>query len=102
PLFAASSLLGLSHDYPEMADWLKENLEPATEKEFRVAENQCVGSNKMYQGKDIGKYFKRGLNSLLDPVPQNVVRDTAIMGLRGVPKEPWYLYQGLIPESWSA
>jgi hypothetical protein len=80
-----------------MAQWLEENLEPATEKEFRMAENQCMGSNNMYQGKDLGKYFKRGLESLLDPIPQKVVQDTAIMGLRGVPEEPWYLYQVFHP-----
>jgi hypothetical protein len=78
-----------------MADWLKENMVPETEKEFRMAENQCIGSDSTYQGKELGKYFKRGLISLLDPIPQKVVQDTAIMGLRGVPREPWYLYQVL-------
>jgi len=76
-----------------MAEWFKDNLEPSLEQEFRMAENQCIGSDNMYQGKDLGKYFKRGLSSLLDPIPQKIVQDTAIMGIRGVPKEPWYLYQ---------
>jgi hypothetical protein len=92
-LFAASSLLGLSHDYPELTTWLRDNLNPTFEAEFRKAEKQCIASDSIYIGKDIGKYFKRGLNALLDPIPQEVIKNTTVMGLRGAPKEPWYLYQ---------
>jgi len=91
------AVLGLSHDYRNLSNWLKENLVPSKEKKFRESENKCMLGSWFVGEKDIGSYFKRGLNSLLnDDVPWDVVRDSGIMGLRGTPKSPWYLYSVML------
>jgi hypothetical protein len=46
----------------------------------------------MYNERDPGTYFKNGIKSLLDEVPQSITRAVAVMGQRGTPKMPWYLY----------
>lgn len=69
------ALLGLSHDYPNMSTWIAEELIPETAAEFRKADSQCFDSNEaQFAYKDIGTYFKRGLNSIVnDPVPRSVM-----------------------------
>lgn len=72
---APPAILGLSHDYPNMSTWIAENLIPETSAEFRKADSQCFDSNaELFSYQDIGKYFKRGWDSLLnDPVPNSVM-----------------------------
>lgn len=93
--FLPATTLGLAHDYPNMTAWLKENLIPETEAEFRRAEHQCFDSNNnQYADVDMSKFFKRGYKSVLeDAVPKSVRVWGGSMGLRGPPKAPWYLYQ---------
>jgi hypothetical protein len=78
-----------------MTAWLKENLIPEHEAEFRRAEHQCFDSNNnQYADVDMSKYFKRGYKSMIeDEVPRSVRHWGGSMGLRGPPKAPWYLYQ---------
>jgi hypothetical protein len=85
----------MSHDYANLTKWLKDNLEPKHEAEFRAAEHQCFDSNNnLYTGMDMNKFFKRNYSSmLLDAVPRSVRDSCGIMGQRGTPKAPWYLYE---------
>jgi hypothetical protein len=78
--FIPPSLLGMSHDYDNLKSWLKENLVPELEPEFRKTESQCFSSNTMYSNQSMGKYFKRGLKSLYDPVPRGVMEITGMSG----------------------
>ncbi|KAE9971856.1 hypothetical protein EG328_005337 [Venturia inaequalis] len=89
------ALLGLSHDYPNMSTWIAEELIPETAAEFRKADSQCFDSNEaQFAYKDIGTYFKRGLNSIVnDPVPRSVMHSGASLGVGATPKVPWYLYE---------
>jgi hypothetical protein len=94
--FTPTLLLGLSHDYPVLSKWLSDNLEPSLEAEFRMAEQQCLKSNDMYAKKEAGLYYKHGIKSLSDAVPVSVVKDAGVMGTRGPPNHPWYLYHASI------
>jgi hypothetical protein len=47
----------------------------------------------LYAGKDMGKYFERGMASFSDPIPSSVIQSAGVMGQRGTPKIPWYLYE---------
>jgi len=88
------AILGLSHDYANLSKWLDDNLVPSLASEFRMAEKQCFDSNeKMFGHQDLGKYFKRGYNSLFDVVPNSVWTAASSMGQRATPQIPWYLYE---------
>jgi hypothetical protein len=91
--FAAPVMLGFSHDYANLSQWLDENLVPANADDFRKREKECIISEFMFASKDMGKYFKRGIESLSDPIPASVVQSAGVMGQHGTPKAPWYLYE---------
>ena len=98
-LYLASALLGISHDFKNVSEWLSENLVPSLESEFRRAESQCLNSNTFYQQQDFGKYFKRGIKSLFDPLLVEVTNNVGTMGMRGTPAMPWYVYHVRIYQS---
>jgi hypothetical protein len=91
--------MGISHDYPDLTTWLDANLIQNLTKEFKQVERQCFGSNSMYEKKKIGSYFKRGVDSILrDAVPVSVFKNAGLMGQRGTPKIPWFLYEVIMTE----
>ena len=74
-VFSPPTILGLSRDYANYSAWLKENLNPVSEQEFRLAEGQCHGANsEIFKDMNLSKYFKRGYSSTLDPVPSSVMK----------------------------
>jgi hypothetical protein len=85
----------MAKDFANFTLWLKENLVPQHEAEFRMAEKQCFDSNNnQYTGMDMAKFFKKGYQSLIwDAVPKSVRDSVGIMGNRGTPTAPWYLYE---------
>ncbi|KAF2398657.1 LIP-domain-containing protein [Trichodelitschia bisporula] len=92
--FGPPIILGMSHDYKNLSDWLKENVIPGQEAALRKADYQCFDSNEAYARTELGIYFKRTYQSLMDdPVPQSVFYWGGVQGLRAVPKVPWYLYE---------
>src|ERR1700760_1560816 len=77
--FLFPNLLGLAHDYSNLSNWLNENLVEEFSHQFRRAESQCILTNfAEYADKDLGGYFKRGYESLNDPVPSSVIYWTGI------------------------
>jgi hypothetical protein len=70
--------MGIARDYRNLSKWLDENLEPATEAEFRKTARQCFNSNAMYSNQDMGKYFKRGWKSVFEPFPGDIIKTTGI------------------------
>lgn len=85
-------MLGLSHDYKNMSDWLADNLVPEKEAEYRQGDKRCVDGNKNFTNTDMGLYMKRGYESIHETIPQSVAFATGVMGLRATPKIPWYIY----------
>jgi hypothetical protein len=81
--FIPSSILGIAHDYPNLTTWLNQELAPEHEAEFRKAEKTCFDGNEIYKNQDIGKFFKRGLNSLYEPMPLSVLE---LAGMKGISK----------------
>jgi hypothetical protein len=47
----------------------------------------------MYENKDMGKYFKGGLKSILNSFLVDISTTIGVMGMRGTPKMPWYVYE---------
>ncbi|KAF2663164.1 LIP-domain-containing protein [Microthyrium microscopicum] len=90
--FIPATLIGLSKDYKNLSMWLDENLIPEKAAELRKVESQCFDSNyNMFHSQDIGKYLKRGWDSIFDPVPRSVFEVTGTSGQRATPKIPLYV-----------
>jgi hypothetical protein len=72
-MFGPPTLLGLARDYKNLSNWIAENLIPETEDQFRIPEKACFGSFYRFDEQDTGKYFKRGFDSIRDPIPASVI-----------------------------
>jgi hypothetical protein len=45
---------------------------------------------------DMDKWFKKGFLSVIhDAIPRSVLDLVGTMGLRGTPREPWFVYQNI-------
>jgi hypothetical protein len=73
-MFGPPTLIGLSHDYKNLSNWIDDNLKPETAAEFRIPEKACFGSFYGFDNHDTGLYFKRGFESIHDPVPDSVIK----------------------------
>ncbi|KAE9972124.1 hypothetical protein EG328_000189 [Venturia inaequalis] len=86
-------ILGLSHDYKNLSDYLTENLVPETAAAYRLGDQRCVDGNKNFTNTDMGKYYKKGyFASIHDPLFRSIASATGVQGLRSTPKIPWYIY----------
>lgn len=91
---AVPAMLGISHDFKNLSEWIDANILPWRAEEFRKAETQCMGAKTDYGKGNIGQFFKRGLESILsDETPASIVRQVGVMGKRATPTAPWYLME---------
>jgi hypothetical protein len=97
--FGPPVMLGLSHDFANLSMWMNQSLVPENEAEYRKAEHHCFDSNSLYSYQDLGKYYKKGYNSLSEPIPRSVVATAGTMGYRSTPTIPWYLYEALADDA---
>lgn len=87
------TMLGLSHDYNNLSNWLTENLIPQKAAVYRMGDKRCVDGNKNYTNTDMGQYYKKGYaDSINNPIVKSVAFATGVQGLRSTPKIPWYIY----------
>ena len=86
-------MVGLSHDYRNLSTWLDENLDPTKAEAFWATETYCIDGNaNTYTTVDTCDYFTNGCANWDDPIPQEALRDGAVMGNKATPIAPWYLY----------
>jgi hypothetical protein len=73
--FSPGAILGLAHEYPDFNSWLKDNLAPEYESEFRKVESQCYLSNvDSFKDLNMDKFFTRGYSRALhDEVPLTIM-----------------------------
>jgi hypothetical protein len=91
--YSVPVIAGLAKDYPNMTEWLDQNLRPEKAKEFRKAYTQCYDSNwDAYPNRSIGIYLKDGYDSLFSPIPSSILKSAATLGNNGVPKVPMYIF----------
>lgn len=97
-----AGILGLASQWPQLAEWLMENLKTQGQynaTEFYDAKNQTlVEAIVAFVGQDITKYFKNGMASLQERVPQYVINQDAQMGYHGVPQMPVFAYKAIMDE----
>jgi hypothetical protein len=72
---------------------LDSELDPNRAEEFWATEEYCIDGNaNVFTNADTCQYFTNGCANWGDEIPQNALRSGAVMGLRGTPIAPWYLY----------
>jgi secretory lipase len=99
---AIPSINGLANGYPNLTQWLNENLKESKATKFWKGSKQCTLANIIFIGDQLGSYFKRGIDSFLsDPVPAFVFKHAGVVGQTGTPKIPWYLYMVINPNTWA-
>ncbi|KIW00233.1 uncharacterized protein PV09_08126 [Verruconis gallopava] len=88
------TLVGLSHDYPQLSSWLDENLIPEKAADFWLAETLSIqGIADKYTTIPTCSYFTRGCDAWSDEIPSSILYNSTTMGIHSTPKAPWYLYE---------
>lgn len=86
-------MLGLSHDYKNLSNYLDEHLLPEMAPAYRLGDQRCVDGNKNFTNTDMGRYWRNGYSaSIHNPTVQSVAFATGVQGLRSTPTIPWYIY----------
>jgi hypothetical protein len=93
---AFGGILGLSKAFPNLTTWLQENLVPEKKAEFYSVSQSClIGTEELGKDKDIYSYFKNGRNSIMEPIPQSIIKWSGTMGIWGTPQVPLYVYKAV-------
>lgn len=89
-----SALLGLARVYPLLKTLIDEKVYPSKKSQLLQAELQCAVTNVVdYAFQDIFTYFDGGASLLDEPAAAHAFQDI-VMGTRGIPKVPTYIYHG--------
>lgn len=89
---AFSGIAGLTRVWPNSTKWLNDNLIPSKADDFRRIAAQC-SNTRDGAGKNIGDYFKNGLASFNEQIPQQLLTSNGLMGYHGTPLIPLYFYK---------
>ncbi|HEY2694670.1 MAG TPA: lipase family protein [Pseudonocardiaceae bacterium] len=93
---AMSGIAGLSHAYPQLADFLNTYLTPAGKSAFDTVNSQCNAQNAArFAFSNIYQYFTIS-DPLSLPVPQQVLTDDTLG--QHTPTAPMYVYQSVNDE----
>lgn len=88
-----AGIIGLSRAYPNLTQYLDENLLPEKRDEFFERGSFClVGDTLAGANQDLYTYFSTGEGALSDPVPASVLDASGQMGVYGTPQMPLYIY----------
>lgn len=93
------SFVGLSHDFPELSNWLDQNLKPELAEDFWLAETLSIeGIAAKYTNINTCDYFIRGCDAWNDAIPSTILYQYTTNGITSTPKAPWYLYESAADE----
>ncbi|KAB8339113.1 hypothetical protein FH972_022049 [Carpinus fangiana] len=99
---APAGILGLASQYPELEQYLQENLKKTGQyniTRFYAARNETlIGSIGAFANQDITEYFTNGLAALTEPIPMMVTNKDGLMGYHGVPQIPIFAYKAIKDE----
>lgn len=85
-------LLGISHDYQNLSEWISDNVKPSMRSELYEADNLCIAAaDLMYAFQNLSNYFNADLFTA--EVPSTVFSGTGVMGMRSTPTIPMYIYE---------
>lgn len=85
-------LIGISHDYSNLSDWISANVKPEYADFLNKTNNLCITSaDLLYAFQNISTWFNADL--ITSEVPATVFSGTGIMGMRSTPTIPMYIYE---------
>ncbi|KAI8086685.1 secretory lipase family protein [Halteromyces radiatus] len=92
-----AGILGLSHQYDDLAAYINQILLPDKKQEFLDAQNSCLAPLILkYAFKNINSFVSRP-DFMADPIATKVITDN-IMGKVGAPKIPLFMYHAIHDE----
>lgn len=93
------ALLGLGKQFPNMSDWLADNLQSSTASAFLLANSLCSQSYmNLYSTQEVGSTYFNRRDAIFDEIPQSIINSVGVMGLHGVPQSPIYSYKGVLDQ----
>ncbi|KAK1142378.1 hypothetical protein N8T08_007930 [Aspergillus melleus] len=97
---AFQGIHGLGKAYPNLTEWLGENLRPGKREEFYHIARACTVKETAERAgsQDIFSFFEGGEDAMAEDVPASVLRWAGTMGLRGTPRMPVLVYKAVKDE----
>ncbi|KAJ5628914.1 hypothetical protein N7490_011142 [Penicillium lividum] len=93
---AFSGTYGQARAYPNMTGWLEGNLlEGRREEFFSIASGCSARLLELGDGMDLYSYFKGGEGAFEMDIPVSVFRWSGLLGLRGTPSAPMFVYKAV-------
>ncbi|KAJ5591408.1 hypothetical protein N7450_005380 [Penicillium hetheringtonii] len=92
---AYRGLYGMAKAYPNLTDWMNDNLLPSKSDEFYEIAGNCNGKTTM---EDLYSFFKDKETSFEQVVPRSVFAWSGQMGVHGIPTAPLFIYKAVDDE----
>ncbi|EER38698.1 secretory lipase [Histoplasma capsulatum H143] len=89
---------GAAKAYPNLTDWMDENMLPNKRDEFFKHATNCQIQGIDGRFHDVFSYFVNGDRSIYEPVPATVLDWSGQMGRRGSPTMPLFIYKAVRDE----
>ncbi|KAK2590014.1 hypothetical protein QQS21_012312 [Conoideocrella luteorostrata] len=91
----AAGMIGLSNEYPALADRMIQDLKPEHRKDFDKMKRQCLTANAVeFAFKDVKSMFKDGF--ITSPANLDIIEANALG--KAAPKMPIFLYKSVFDE----
>ncbi|KAK7416539.1 hypothetical protein QQX98_005143 [Neonectria punicea] len=89
-------LLGITAQYPDARKYLESRLVAETKNKFMsVKDINLADAVREFSGKDIYTYLKGGAADLQAPILQDLFKEQARLGYKGIPSMPLFLYKAI-------
>ncbi|KAJ5081149.1 hypothetical protein N7456_013387 [Penicillium angulare] len=93
---AFSGIVGQSRAFPNLTDWLNENLIPSKSDEFYSIARGCLSqASSNGKNQDLYSYAKDGEASFSGGVPESIFTWSGQLGLHGTPTAPLFVYKAV-------
>ena len=91
---AFSGLYWQAKAFPNLTDWLNDNLVPSKSDDYFSVAHGCLSqANSEGKNQDLYSYFKNGEASFYDKEPQSILQWSGQLGIRGTPLVPLFVYK---------
>ncbi|CAH2355460.1 putative lipase 1 [[Candida] railenensis] len=91
--FIFTAINGLSHEYPELGEFVKEKVYPSKYKQFTNTDNLClIETIPLYLFQTWDDYLEEGSDVLYDPIVKNVTDAQNLLTTGNIPDIPTFIY----------
>ncbi|OQE28881.1 hypothetical protein PENSTE_c003G05798 [Penicillium steckii] len=89
---AYRGVYGMAKAYPNLTDWMDDNLLPSKSDEYYEIAGSCNGKTT---SQDLYSFFKNEAESFQEAVPRSVFSWSGQMGVHGTPGAPLFIYKAV-------